>query len=78
MAIYNISVTDPSDIERLEALVGELQSARIHPLKNPASVTSKKELTERVNYGLQQIKNGETVVHEEVVEYMKKLKNNRE
>lgn len=42
--------------------------------KNPASVSSKEELIERVNYGLEQIKNGQTVSHEEVVAYMKKLK----
>jgi predicted transcriptional regulator len=42
--------------------------------KNPASVSSKEELTERINFGLEQIKNGQTVTHEEVVAYMKKLK----
>ena len=42
--------------------------------KNTASVSSKEELTERVNYGLEQIKNGQTVTHEEVVAYIKKLK----
>ncbi len=76
MASYNISVSDPSEIKRLEEFISELKSARIHPLKNPALVSSKKELTDRVNYSLEQIKNGQTVTHEEEVAYFKKLKTN--
>lgn len=78
MATYNITVTDPSEIKRLESLLKELQSARIQPLQNPASVSSKEELRDRVYAGLDQIERGETVAHEDVVEYIKKLKGGRD
>lgn len=74
MATYNITVTDPTDIIRLEALIKELESAQISTPKNPASASSKQEIQERINYGLRQIDNGQTLSHEEVVAYMKKLK----
>ncbi len=77
MATYNITVTDPKDIMRLEALIKELESAKISTPKNPASVSSRQEIQERLNYGLRQIENGQTVAHEDVVEYIKKLKGSR-
>lgn len=77
MATYNITVTDPNEIQRLEAFLNELESARVNPIRNPASVSSKEELKQRINYGLQQIEHGQTVAHEDVVEYIKMLKNKR-
>lgn len=77
MATYKITVTNPTDIQRLEALLKELESASIQPLRNPASVSSKEEIRERVYAGLDQIDRGETVAHEEAVAYIKKLKGGR-
>jgi len=77
MATYNITVTDPTDIQRLESLLKELGSARIQPLRNPAAVTSKEEIRARVYAGLEQIDRGETVAHEEAVAYIKRLKGGR-
>ncbi len=42
--------------------------------ENPASVSSKEELTERLIYGLERIKNGKTLTLEEVVAFIQKLK----
>lgn len=78
VALCPTTVTHPSEIKRLESLLKELQSARIQPLRNPASVSSKEELRERVYAGLDQIERDETVVHEDVVDYIKKLKGGRD
>ncbi len=47
------------------------------PLRNPAYVSSKEELKERIEVGLRQIEQGNTVAHEDVIAYISKLKQGR-
>lgn len=78
MATYNITITDPLEIKRFEEMLRELPGARVQPVRNPASVSSKEELKERIYKGIEQLDTGQTVAHEDVVEYIKQLKNGRD